>query len=168
MRSKKETYPKQEKRALRMEALASSLTKVTKHIYNKRGFANGAIIQNWSLIAGVAIANISQPQRLVYQKNESNNATLYLRVQNSALSTEIQHLQPQILERINTYFGYKAVTDLKLIHRPISNIKLPKRDIYPITKQEKEYLSAELADIKDDDLRFSLEKLGEAILRRSK
>jgi len=168
MQSEKLTYAKQSKRALRMQALASSLTKATKHIFNKRGFENGAIIQNWRLIAGSSIADISQPERIVHQKGHSNNATLYLRIQNSALSTEIQHLQPQILDRINTYFGFKAITSLKLIHRPITIIKTKNKPYPPINKQEKKCLDSELANIKDDDLRYALEKLGEAILKRSK
>ena len=45
--------------------------------------------------------------------------TLHVRVGSGALALELQHLEPVVIERINTYFGYRAVERLKLVHGPL-------------------------------------------------
>jgi hypothetical protein len=43
------------------------------------------------------------------------DGTLTLKVQSSQ-ATRLQHLEPQLIERINGYFGYRAIARLRLLH----------------------------------------------------
>ena len=45
-------------------ALASSLSAVTKTVFGKRGFADGAIVKDWVTIAGEHLARHSLPEKI--------------------------------------------------------------------------------------------------------
>ncbi|HIE20457.1 MAG TPA: hypothetical protein EYP72_05430 [Rhodospirillales bacterium] len=45
-------------------ALASSLSAVTKIVFGKRGFADGAIVKDWVTIAGEHLARHSLPEKI--------------------------------------------------------------------------------------------------------
>jgi hypothetical protein len=83
-------------------------------------------------------------------------ATLVLRVEGPR-SLEVQHIAPQLLERINTYFGYSAVAELRIIQGPV------RRDT-PHAPPAREVKRVELGkEIKDEKLRAALAKLGGSI-----
>ena len=77
--------------------LAIALHKVTEKIYRKRGFAAAGVITNWPAIVGQDLARHTMPEQL------DSNGTLRLRV-DGPLATELQHREPEILEKIAGYF----------------------------------------------------------------
>ena len=52
------------------------------------------------------------PLKLAFPRGERRDGTLILRVRGS-FAIELQHMAPQLLERINGYLGYGAVARLK-------------------------------------------------------
>lgn len=130
---------------------------LTKPIFGRHGFAGGAMIVDWPAIVGAAVATYTLPIRVRFPPNERSGGTLEIKVANSAFATELQHLEPLILERINGYFGWAAVARLKFRHGP-----LPKRPAAPPPP------AAQVADrhvpaldrVEDPDLRAALERLG--------
>ncbi|MEE8516715.1 MAG: DUF721 domain-containing protein [Alphaproteobacteria bacterium] len=96
-----------------MRALGAATAKVTGPLFRKRGFAEAGILTNWPEIMGNVLAERTIPQRISYPKGERSDGTLYIRVE-SAWATELQHLAPQVIERINSYFGYRAVAQLAI------------------------------------------------------
>ena len=148
-------------------ALASSLAATTKSIFGKRGFADGAILRDWAMIAGEHLAAHSQPEKIAYSKGV-DSGSLHLRIDSGAMATEMQHLQPLLIERINGYFGFKAIDRVKIIQGP-----LPARDIKQalspraLEAKEESGLAESLMDIDDDDLRKALQTLGRAVIGRS-
>lgn len=139
--------------------IASALHKVTEKIYRRRGFASAGVVNNWSAIVGEELARHSMPERL------GGDGTLRLRV-DGPLATDLQHMEPQILERIASYFGYRAVTRLALLQGP-----LPSRPADPgeraaraLDSDEEAALRANLAGTDDPDLRAALERLGRAVI----
>ena len=91
--------------------------------------------------------------------------TLTLRVE-AGYALEVQHLEPQLLERINGYFGFQAVTRLRLLQGPAP---APKPEIAPAAPPPPEAVSAlhaRLENVNDAELRGALDRLGHALLRR--
>lgn len=130
---------------------------LTKPIFGRHGFAGGAMIVDWPAIVGAAVATYTLPIRVRFPPNERSGGTLEIKVANSAFATELQHLEPLILERINGYFGWAAVVRLKFRHGP-----LPKRPAAPKTPAAQvsdRHLPA-LDRVEDPDLRAALERLG--------
>ena len=90
-------------------ALAATLPKQTKPVLEKHGRAYATLIADWASIAGPALAGMSLPEKLSPGSNAAGG-TLTIRVAGAA-ATELQHLAPQIIDRINTCLGFSAVAD---------------------------------------------------------
>ena len=89
-------------------ALASVLPRAAEPALRKRGFSAVEIITNWREIIGAGLADEVSPDRLAFPHGTRNRGTLHVSAP-GAVALELQHLEPMIVERINTYFGYGAV-----------------------------------------------------------
>jgi hypothetical protein len=98
------------------KALADSLRKVTRRALGQRSLAEQSLILDWASIAGGDIARVCTPQGLTFQRRDRRlDGTLALRVA-AGQATRLQHLEPQVIERVNGYLGYRAVARLRLLH----------------------------------------------------
>ena len=148
-------------------ALAGVMRKVTRPIFGKRGFAGGAVVTEWPTIVGRHLAAHTVPERIAYQGGGRDSGVLHLRVDSGSLATELQHLEPQLLERINGYFGYRSVDRLRIVHGPLPPAEAPPRPApRALDRTEEKDLADRLAGIKDDDLRTALEALGRVVVAR--
>lgn len=139
--------------------------KILSPALKKRGFAHVEILQRWPEIAGSALAANSRPERLWWPRTEEegDGAVLHLLVA-SGWAIEVQHLEPMIIERVNRFFGWRAVTRLKLRQGPV---KAPRARRAPklraLTLDEQAELDRTLADVQDPALKARLQRLGAAI-----
>ena len=110
------------------------VSKVTTPLYRKRGFAEARILSDWPVIVGERFAAVTLPEKLTFPRGNTGggkrDGLLHVRV-GAPLATELQHLEPQIIERINGYFGYNAVARLKLIQGPVTPPSKPAAAIPP-------------------------------------
>lgn len=151
-----------------MRSLAETVAKLTRPVFGRRGFAGGAIIAEWPAIVGESLANHSAPERVSYPPGSTTEGTLRLRIARGGLATELQHLEPVLIERINGYFGYRAVARLQFVHGPLPERSSPKPpSTRPLTAEEEKQLSDHLVDVEDPKLRHVLEDLGRSIIGRT-
>ncbi len=97
--------------------LAGEVARITAPVLGKRGFASAQLIAEWASIVGAELADKITPDRLAFPRGERRDGTLRVRVA-PGLAPEIQHRSPLILERINAFFGYRAVSRLALVQGP--------------------------------------------------
>lgn len=95
-----------------------ALGRLTKPLVKQRGAVFGDILSRWPEIVGPMLSPDTQPERLIYGARDGHGATLEVGV-NGAQALELQHLAPLVIERINSYFGYRVVAGLKLKQMPI-------------------------------------------------
>src|ERR1700730_16101174 len=103
--------------------LAEVLRKTLTEAFAKQGFASVELVTRWPQIVGAEIAAHSQPEKIQWPRTpqarnaQARNApepgTLLLRVEGPA-ALEIQHLSDVILERVNQFFGWQAVGNVRL------------------------------------------------------
>ena len=78
----------------------------------RQGFASTGIVTHWPEIVGAEIADHAEPMRMVWPRrvheDDPEPATLVLRVE-GPVALEIQHLSGVILEKVNRFFGWRAV-----------------------------------------------------------
>ena len=80
---------------------------------------------------------------------------------------QIQHLEPVLVERINTFYGYRAVARLRLIQGPLPVAPPPRRPAFrALSASEEEALAATLAGLSDPTLREALTSLGRTLRGR--
>jgi len=136
-----------------------------------RGFATTALLSEWPAIVGAELAEFTTPDRLVWPRRRENadevtskktwraeGAILVLRVEGPR-AIEVQHRSGAILERINTYFGYRAVAEMRILQAPVT--RKARRAASPPAQDTAETLPAS-ASIEDERLRSALSRLGAA------
>ena len=146
-------------------SISATVEKITRPIFGKRGFGQGTMIANWKNIVGDVLAGHTFPEQISYPRNQRNNGTLHLRIDSPALALELQHIETQLLDKINTYFGYRAVAHIRIIQGvlPEKNIHaLPEKR--KITVKEQNDLNEDLNIINDPDLKNALQALGTEII----
>jgi hypothetical protein len=97
----------------RARPLADVLRKTLNDAFAQQGFASTELITRWPEIVGAEIAAHSEPEKIRWPRPVANEppepATLLLRVEGPT-AIEIQHLSSLILERVNRFFGWQAVS----------------------------------------------------------
>lgn len=148
-----------QRRARGLRAIAQDISGLTAPAFARRGLAAGAIVSRWADVVGTALAACTIPERISFTHGRREDGTLVIRVESGALALELQHLAPQLIERVNSFFGYRAVERVKLTQGP-----LPKRRTRRTARQIPAFdenaidptLRARLAAIEDPDLRAAL------------
>lgn len=148
--------------------VAALLPKLTKAALGRHGFASATLIDEWQAIVGGELAVLCQPEKLSFPRGQRDGGTLSIRA-DGGTALELQHLSPQILERINVFLGYRAVDRLRLINAPVARMAAPAAE--PVSRPRRRGrsigdLDASVAEIADGDLRDSLRRLAAAILER--
>jgi hypothetical protein len=161
-----EAYP----RKGRMQALAASLPRIAGKALGKRGLAEGGLVTDWTAIVGDQIADSTLPIKLAFTGRERRDGTLHLRVA-GAIALELQHLEPQLIERINAYLGYGAVARLRLERGPLPKPvrrRLAEPKAAPLAPAETAAIDQSVAGIADEALRQSLARLGSTLAAHAK
>ncbi|MGD1934244.1 MAG: DUF721 domain-containing protein [Candidatus Phaeomarinobacter sp.] len=104
---------------LTFERLGTRLDGLTRKAFTKFGFADDHVLTRWQEIVGPQMARLTSPERLSRpQKGKSGGSTLTVRVAGAA-ALEMQHLAPQIIDKINSFYGRPMVARLKLVQGPL-------------------------------------------------
>lgn len=154
------------RRSWKTRSLADSLSRLTRELCSKQGFAQSEIITRWGEIVGPALAAHSLPDRLVFAKGQAGG-TLHV-LADSGFATELQYLAPQAIERINGYFGFPAVARLSVKQGPVGlSARIRRRPKQP-DPEDRKAAEAEAAAVRDKDLRAALSALGAAVIADSR
>lgn len=111
-------------------AAGSFVPKIAAKAFEKFGFHTAEIMMQWPAIAGADIAKWTRPERIRWPRPPQGADTtgdeasrpggaLVLRVE-PARALDIEYRSGEIIDRINRYFGYRAVETIKLIQAPIT------------------------------------------------
>ena len=146
----------QRRRASGLLSIAVDMPAIASVALRKRGFVQARLATDWPAIVGEEIAEKALPQRLVALPK--GGAKLHVRVE-SAFAVELKHIEPQVLERINAFFGYRAVEKLFLEHGAVP----PRKKLRPKILRAEPAANPHLERIEDAGLRESLRRLGRAV-----
>jgi hypothetical protein len=145
----------------RFKRLGATVPGLIRPLAKARGTALASMLAEWPLIVGDELARVSLPEKLT-------GTTLRLLVAPSA-ALVLQHDAPQIMARINTYYGRSAVSRLALVQGPLPAAAPPRRPARPVLPAHRQAaLKTATEGISDDRLKAALERLGRAILARDK
>ena len=115
-------------------SIAESLKTVNRKFLYKFGKLDYTIHAKWGDIVGSFFVNHSEPLKISailtsVDDDGSNVYDRYLHVNVSpAAAIEFQHFQDKIIEKINSYFGYKAIKGIKIHQHFVKNDNSKKRD----------------------------------------
>ncbi len=151
-----------EERRGRSQTVGAILPRIAGKALGKNGLGEATLIQHWSEVVGERLAESTSPDKLSFPRGARRDGTLKLRVA-PGIALEIQHSEPVLLERINSFFGYRAVARLSLEQTWQPRQSLPPRPP-PLTAPQAADLRQRVAPVRNNDLRAALTRLGAAIL----
>lgn len=152
-----------------LQSLSQTLLPLAQNILGKNGFVETDIITNWAEIIGEQLAQYSFPQKIDFPKNKKNDGCLHLTVPSGAFAVEIKHREKYILDKINTYFGYNAVSSLKIIQNnelcldDYKTKQIKTKNLPQISKEDSEFIKNISNEINNQNLKEILIKLGHSI-----
>lgn len=157
----------------RPRPLSDLVPGLTKDIFGKKNLLFGKLVSQWAQIAGEEIASRATPLDLKFQrkaekeKGGSPQAVLHLAVQ-PAFALEFSYQKGLLIERLNVFFGYPAIKDIKIIQNSEimdkKAISAPKNK--PLTLQQQQDIEQLTSSVADNDLQTALKNLGKAIASR--
>ena len=175
-RSERRTLPRdvaafgKRTRGIYAKPVGSFVPKLTRKVLQSYGFSAATLVTDWTAIVGEEVAAYAQPERLKWPRGVDSSAeagdartgrtgaTLQLRV-DGARALDVQYRSRQIIERINAYFGYRAVAQLRLLQAPVARPCAPRREAAGLPRPVPVRPSREVAGIPDEHLRSALARL---------
>jgi len=137
--------------------------KIIKPVFKSRGLMEGRIMTHWVQIMGEKFAKLSLPEKITFPRGKKTDGVLHLRVTSSG-ALLLHYAQDLILEQVNTFFGYKALSKLHMTHDLSPSVETVSSPLpAPLSPEEKEWISAQTKSIADGELKDCLTKLGESV-----
>lgn len=143
----------------------------------RHGFAEPQVLLHWAEVVGARLAGLCAPVKITYPRGHGLGATLVVRAP-GARAPEVEHLGPGIVERVNQFYGYRAVARIKVVQtagptpgfaeaRPGFAHPAPADTTPAEPAAEAEARAATLTrGIRDPGLRAALTRMGAHILSR--
>ncbi len=153
-----------------MERLDKHFEKLTKASFARYGFAYGELLARWPDIVGEGLARHSQPERIKWPRGAGETAqklggTLVIRAE-PGRGLDLQYQSHQIIERINRFYGYGAVTSVKIMQGHVATNKHLKNNSNSLDSKTEKELEEELQSIADEKLKEALHRLGAGALAK--
>src|SRR5262245_13205894 len=115
-------------RAKKALALSEVVAVVLAPVKGKSAYAMADLAAAWPEIAGPRYAHCTYPERLDWPRGpgsvEGGGAILRVRA-DGPRAVLLQHELGQLRERVNTYFGYAAVAQIRLVQGPVPRRAVP-------------------------------------------
>jgi len=144
-------------------AIGDLMPEIGRTAFRRFGFVQSSVVTRWPEIVGPAHARVCSPEAIRFPPGEKAEGILELVVV-PAHAPLITQVIPEIIARVNRFFGYRAVARVKLRQgavtppadgRPVR----PPPSLKPIPLE----LGDSLRDIGDPELRTVLESLARSL-----
>ncbi|MEW4447542.1 DciA family protein [Qipengyuania sp. JC766] len=143
--------------------ISDLMPQIGRTAFRRFGFVQSSVVTRWPEIVGEQHARVCAPEAIRFPPGEKAEGILQLVVL-PAHAPLIQHVIPEIMERVNRFFGYRAVARVKLRQGAVQPPPLKDRpkappSLRPIPME----LGDSLRDIGDPELRTVLESLARSL-----
>ena len=146
-----------------LRPFSSSIPKTLRKHLKKGGYNFSKIVDNWTNIVSKNISDACYPITVKMNK-EMKNGNLVLNVIHGK-ELEIEYQKNEIIDKINSFFGYNCIRDvtLKIIQDKIRN----KHKIFPKIKNPSK-IDEKIKNVNNKQLKSSLSNFLKAYNERNK
>ena len=138
-----------------LRSFSDTLPKNIKKIIKKKGHIYSETLNNWKYIVGDEIFKFSYP-RFFKHSNKFGVSCLIIMVKRGH-EIDLEYSKKQIIDKMNSYFGYSVVEKVKLISFDDDQTNFKKTKINHNATNSK-YMN-KIIDIKNDKIKKSLIEL---------
>jgi len=156
------TEPMERPRIGAARAIADLMPDIGRAAFRKFGFIQSSVVTRWADIVGQRYATLTSPELIRFPHGKRSGGTLQLVVA-SGHAPMVQHIVPEIMERVNRFFGYEAVAKVALrqgevkVTRPVD--RPPPAMLRPVPHE----LGEGLREVSDPELRAVLESMARGL-----
>ena len=159
----KQARPYARPRGKGARAIGDLMPEIGRAAFRRYGFVQSSVVTRWPEIVGPAHARVSSPEAIRFPPGEKADGILQLVVVPSHAPL-ITQVIPEIIDRVNRFFGYKAVARVKIRQGAVTPPEAerpakPPPSLKPIPLE----LGDSLRDIGDPELRMVLESLARSL-----
>lgn len=145
------------------KAIGDLMPEIGRTAFRRFGFVQSSVVTRWPEIVGPAHARVCSPEAIRFPPGEKAEGILQLVVV-PAHAPLIEQVTPEIIERVNRFFGYRAVARVKIRQGAVTppagdRPAKPPPSLKPIPLE----LGDSLRDIGDPELRTVLESLARSL-----
>ena len=141
-----------------LRSFGNTLPRGVKGILKKNGYNYSEIISKWNMLVGKEISNYAYPKSIKMKKRDSNG-TLVIAIKRGN-EIDIEYSKNEIINKINSYFGYKLIDEIKI---KVSNFEdkkiINKKNLSKFSKD----FEKQINKIENNEIRNSLSQLLETI-----
>ena len=146
-------------------AVSDLMPEIGRAAFRRFGFVQSSIVSRWDEIVGPRYANVSTPESIRFPLGKKSDGTLELVVE-GAHAAMMQHVVPEIVDRVNRFFGYSAVARVKMRQGVVAKkTPLPTAKAAPMLKPVSFELGESLREIGDPELQAVLDSLAKSLAK---
>ena len=138
MKEKKEIFT-DERKTGDLKNISGVLMPLAKKLVGKKAFAEADIISGWADIVGKETASFAKPLKIDFKKDERTGGTLIVETYSGAYALELQAKSKIFIDKVNVFFGYQAVNNIKIIQ----NSKMPSNLTEDVINHKKMLVTSE-------------------------
>jgi hypothetical protein len=146
-----------------LRSFKDTLPKNIKKIIKKKGHIFSETLNNWKYIVGDGLFQICYPKSFK-NSNKFGVSTLQIMVKRGH-EIDLEYSKKEIMDKMNSFFGYAVVEKLKFISFDDAQTKFKKLDISENHATNIKYVDR-INDIKNDKIKKSLLKLTKLFKQR--
>ena len=139
-----------------LRSFKDTLPKNIKKIINKKGHIFSETLNNWKYIVGNEVFQICYPKTFK-NSNKFGVSTLLVMVKRGH-EVDLEYSKKEIIDKMNSFFGYAVVEKLKFISFDDSQTELKKTEENDNNVTNNKYTDR-IKDIKNEKIRKSLLEL---------
>lgn len=140
-------------------SFGADVRKLVSPLLGKKGLIQADVLARWQDILGAELASGVKPFSVSFSK-QKNGAVLTVTAFSGAYAVEFTARKPQIMERLNSYFGYAAISDIRIKQGGTFTPSSPSKKEPDFSLEKTEEMQRLAADIENESLRESVIRLG--------
>ena len=150
-------YTKQRNRSIQgLRSFKDTLPKNVKKVINKKGHIYSETLNNWKYIVGENLFKVCYPKSFK-NSNKFGVSTLLVMVRRGH-EVDLEYSKKQIMDKMNSFFGYLVVEKLKFISFN-DEIKIPSKENDQEKNVTNKKYQKKINDVKNEKIRKSLLEL---------
>ena len=137
-----------------LRQFGNTLPRGVKGILKKNGYNYSEIINKWNILVGKNISNCSYPKSIKMTQGDKSGILILAVERGNEIN--IEYSKKTIIDKINSYFGYKLIDEIKLQSFSDKNQKKKKNDVL---EKFSDKFQEKINEIKNESIKNSLSQL---------
>ncbi len=140
----------------------------------RRAGISTALLGSWDEIAGEEFADCSRPEKIAWPRRDASDeaggyqAGVVTIACEGARALFLTHAQGELIARINAFFGFPAVRQIRIVQKPVSQAVRHRRPLPPLKGEAARRLEDMMEGIENEALKKAVTRLGTAVLQKKR